>query len=144
MPTPVVYPQFKLRQFNGNAIDFDTDTIKVAILNSTFAYNAAHAFWSDISANQVSGTGYTAGGTAVTGVTVALDGTTVEFIHNDITWAQNGAGFTNGRNYVWYKDTGTPSTSGLIMYMTEAADFGNVAGEVILDSSATTGVLNVS
>jgi hypothetical protein len=28
------------------------------------------------------------------------------------------------------------------MYMQEAADFGNVAGDLILDGSAVTGVLN--
>jgi hypothetical protein len=36
------------------------------------------------------------------------------------------------------------ATSKLIMYMTEAADFGNVAGDLILDGSAVTGVLNVT
>jgi hypothetical protein len=30
------------------------------------------------------------------------------------------------------------------MYMTEAADFGNVAGDLLLDGSAVTGVLQVS
>lgn len=36
MGTPVVYPQFKLKQNNGNAVDLDTDTIKVMIVNSTY------------------------------------------------------------------------------------------------------------
>ena len=30
------------------------------------------------------------------------------------------------------------------MYMTEAADFGNVAGDLILDGSASTGVLQIT
>ena len=138
----MVYPQHKLRQNNGTAVvDYDADTIKVMIVTSAYTYSAAHDFKDDIT-NEVSGTNYTAGGTAVAGVTFALDGDNAEFIHNDITWSQSGAGFSNGRVFIWYKDTGTASTSPLIMRMTEGADFGNVAGDLVLDGSATTGVLN--
>jgi len=142
MATPVVYNQFKLKQNNGNAIDLDTDTIKVMIVTNSYAPSLAHAFKSDIT-NEVSGTNYTAGGTTITGVTLALDVNTVEWVHNDITWTQNAGGFTTGRTFVWYKDTGVAGTSPLIMYMQETADFGNVAGDLILDGSAVTGVLNI-
>jgi hypothetical protein len=141
MATPVVYNQFKLKQHNGNAIDLDTDTIKVMITTSAYTPSLAHATKSDIT-NEVSGTNYTARGTAISGVTLALDGNTVEWVHNDITWLQSGAGFSNGRTFVWYKDTGVDGTSPLIMYATEGSDFGNVTGDLVLDGSATTGVLN--
>lgn len=143
MATPVVFNQFKLKQHNGNAIDLDTDTIKVAIVTNSYTPNQAHDFFNDIT-NEVTGTNYTAGGTAISGVTLALDGNTVEWIHNDITWSQSGAGFSTGRTFIWYKDTGVASTSPLIMYMTEASDFGNVAGDLLLDGSAATGVLNIT
>ncbi len=143
MATPVVFNQFKLKQHNGNAIDLDTDTIKVMVATNTYVPSQAHDFKDDVT-NEVSGTNYTAGGTAISGVTLALDGNTVEWIHADITWLQSGAGFATGRHFIWYKDTGVAATSPLIMYMTEAADFGNVAGDLILDGSATTGVLNVA
>lgn len=144
MGTPVVYPLFKLKQNNGNAIDLDSDTIKVMIVTSSFSFNAAHDFINDVNGNQVTGTNYTAGGTAISGVTLALDGNNAEWVHDDIVWAQHASGFITGRTYVWYKDTGVTSTSPLIMYMTEAADFGNVAGPLTLDGSASTGVLNVT
>lgn len=143
MGTPVVYNQFKLKQNNGNSIDLDTDTIKVMIVTNAYTPSQAHAFKSDIT-NEVSGTNYTAGGTAIAGVTLALDGDTVEWIHNDITWLQSGAGFSTGRTFIWYKDTGVGTTSQLIMYMTETADFSNVSGDLTLDASATTGVLNIT
>lgn len=143
MGTPVVYNQFKLKQNNGNAVDLDTDTIKVMIVTNSYVPSQSHAFKSDIT-NEVSGTNYAAGGTAIAGVTLALDGGTVEWVHNDITWAQNAGGFSTGRTFIWYKDTGVAATSPLIMYMQEAADFGNVAGDLVLDGSATTGVLNVT
>jgi hypothetical protein len=145
MGTPTVYANFKLKQNNGNAIDLDTDTIKVMIVTSAYTPSAsAHATKADVT-NEVSGTNYTARGTAITGVTLSLSGTTALWVHNDITWTQSaGAGFSNGRTYIWYKDSGTDATSPLIMYMTEAADFGNVAGDLLLDGSAVTGVLNIS
>lgn len=143
MGTPVVYNQFKLKQHNGNAIDLDNDTIKVMIVTSAYTPSQSHAFKSDIT-NEVSGTNYSAGGTAISGVTLALDGNTVEWVHSDITWLQNASGFSNGRTFIWYKDTGVAGTSPVIMYMQETSDFGNVTGDLILDGSATTGVLNIS
>lgn len=143
MGTPAVYNQFKLKQNNGNAIDLDTDAIKVMIVTSGYVFSLAHATKTDIT-NEVAGANYTARGAAVAGVTLALDGNTVEWVHNDITWAQSAGGFTTGRQYIWYKDTGVDATSLLIMCMAEAADFGNVAGDLVLDGSATTGVLNVT
>jgi len=143
MGTPVVYNQFKLKQHNGNAIDLDNDTIKVMIVTSAYTPSQSHAFKSDIT-DEVSGTNYSAGGTAISGVTLALDGNTVEWVHNDITWLQNASGFSNGRTFIWYKDTGVAGTSPIIMYMQEASDFGNVTGDLVLDGSATTGVLNIS
>jgi hypothetical protein len=141
MGTPVLYNQFKLKQHNGNAIDLDNATIKVMIVTNSYVPSLAHAFKSDIT-SEVSGTNYTARGTAISGVTLALDGNTVEWVHNDITWLQSASGFSNGRTFIWYEDTGVDATSKLIMYMQEGADFGNVAGDLTLDGSPTTGVLN--
>jgi hypothetical protein len=143
MATPVVYPQHKLRQNNGTAVvDFDTDDIRIFILTNAYVYNAAHDFVDDLT-NHVTGTGApTASGLAVTGKTFALDADNTEFIHDDVTILQNAGGFANGRIVVWAKWTGSAATSPLIMRMTEASDFGNVGGDLLIDGSAATGVLN--
>lgn len=53
-------------------IDFDTDTFKAMLVTSGYAENKdTHEFRSDVT-NEVTGTGYTAGGATVT-VTVTLD-----------------------------------------------------------------------
>lgn len=143
MATPAVYPQFKLKQNNGAAVDLDTDAFKVMIVTSAYVFSAAHAFKSDIT-NEVAGTNYVAGGTAIAGVTFALDGSNAEWVHNDIDWTQSGTGFSNGRQFIWYQNTGVDATSKLVMCMTEASDFGNVAGTLTLDGSAATGVLQVT
>lgn len=143
MATPVVYPQHKLRQNNGTAVvDFDTDDIRLFFLTSAYTYNVAHDFVDDLT-NHVTGTGApTASGVAVTGKTLTLDGDNGEFVHDDLTVTASGAGFANGRIVVWAKWTGVAATSPLIIRMTEATDFGNVTGDLTIDGSAATGVLN--
>lgn len=56
----------------GN-IDFDTDTFKVMLVTSSYSPNKdTHDFRDDVT-NEVSGTGYTAGGAAVTVTVNAVD-----------------------------------------------------------------------
>ena len=142
MPTPIVFANHKLRQGNGNAVDYGTDTLKIAIMKSTWTPNVAtNTFLSDINSNEVSGTNYTAGGTAIAGVTFALDGNDPELIYNDTVWSQHASGFANGRHFVLYKDTGVAATSPLIHYMDNGSDFGNVSGDLTHDVDPATGTL---
>lgn len=55
------YPQGLYRVGTGDIV-YLSNTIKLALLNSSHSFNRAHDAWDDVSANQVSGTGYTAGG----------------------------------------------------------------------------------
>lgn len=142
MGTFTLLNQFLLKQNNGNAIDLDTATIKVMIVTAGYTPSQAHAFKSDVT-NEVGGTNYTARGSVIAGVTLALDGNVVEWIHNDIVWAQSASGFSNGVHYIWYEDTGVDGTSKLIGYMTETL-IANVSGPQTLDVTAGTGALNIS
>lgn len=143
MATGTVYKNFKLTQFNGSAVDLDAGAIKFAIMTSSFSVNQTHQFWSDISANQVAtATAYT-GPITLSGVTVALDGNDVEFAHSDISVAQDAGGFTNGQGWVYFNDTGTPTTSRLILAGVEASVFGNTANSLTFDVDPATGVLKV-
>lgn len=143
MGTLTLFNQFTGKQNNGNPIDLDTADIRVSIHTNTYVPSQAHAFFSDVT-NEVAGTNYTAGGTQITGVTLALDGNIWEWIFNDIVWAQSGAGFSTGRHYVLREFNAAPGSSKLIGYMTETGDFGNVAGPLTFDVSAVTGALNVT
>lgn len=110
------YHLTNLKQWNGAAIDFDTDTLKAALLTVTYVPNAAtDEFWANINANEVSGNGYTAGGEALASKSVVVDGGgDVTFDAADVTWIQGAVGFTNARILVLYKDTGVAATSPLI------------------------------
>lgn len=55
-------------------IDFDSDTLKCALLKATYVPDfAAHAFLADVKADEAAGTGYAAGGATLTSVTWVKD-----------------------------------------------------------------------
>jgi len=68
-------------------IDLDTDTIQVALVSSAYTFSAAHTVWANISANEVSGTGYTAGGQALANKALTYDGSAAKFDADDTVWA---------------------------------------------------------
>jgi hypothetical protein len=132
MASWTLYDNFVLRQLNGNGVDLDTDTIKAMIVTSAYTPSkASHVFRSSVT-NEVTGTGYTAGGIALGTKTVALASGVVKFDADDITILQNAAGFANGRTVVLYKDTGNPATDPLIAYGDMVSDKGNVSGDLTL------------
>lgn len=100
-------------QLMSAGINLTSDTIKTALLTATHAFNADNNFWSDISANEVSGTGYTAGGATLASKTVTQDDTNdrAAFDAADVTWASSTI---TARYAAVYKDTGVTTTSALI------------------------------
>lgn len=145
MPTPTLFAKWKESQHDGNAVNFDVagDTIDVLLLKSTYTIDQADAFVSDLTpaSNEVSGTGYAR--KTVANQSVALDGTTVEITHDDVTWAQNASGFADARYAVWFKNTGADATSPVVMILDFGADKGIVDGNLTLDVNPATGVINV-
>lgn len=125
----------------ADVVDWDdnsTTTVKIALVTS--AYTPAvdtHDFWNDVSANEVSGTNYTAGGNAVANKTVTgpSSGTITVDSDDPATWSQDAGGFSNARYAILYKDTGTATTSPLIGYYDLGSDQGNVSGDLTLSLS---------
>ena len=64
---------FQLILDNTIAVDMSSETnIYCALINNSATPDfAAHDYWGDLSANEVSGTGWSAGGSSVTGVSSA-------------------------------------------------------------------------
>jgi len=132
MATAKVYGLIVEKVFSG-LLDVSTDTLKVALLDSGYTPDQdVDEFWSGVSANEVTGTGYTAGGEDLATVTMAYNTSTntLKIDCADPVWT--GATITGIRYAVFYKDTGTPSTSPLISYM----DF-------ITDQDVTTANLSI-
>jgi hypothetical protein len=138
------YQNFILRQYNGNAVAFGTDTVKVMLVTASYTPNVStDTFKTTPTAYEVSGTNYTARGATIASVTASQTGGTLTVAGNSIDWAQSASGFTNARYAVIYKDTGTDATSPLIGYIDLVTAQGNVNGDLILNwnSTATNGTI---
>lgn len=82
-----MYNYTKVNSLNGN-IDWDTDTINAILVASGYTPNIdTHQFRSSIT-NEITGTGYTAGGQALASKTVSIDTTNdrAVFDSNDPSW----------------------------------------------------------
>lgn len=116
----VIYNSFKRDVANGS-IDLDTDTIKVMLVTSTYTPDQdLHTKRSDVT-NEVSGTGYSAGGATLANKTVTADNTNnrAAFDADDVTWASSSI---TARAAVLYKSRGGAATADeLIAYI----DFGS-------------------
>lgn len=139
--TANLYDVWRLRQLNGNAVSLTTGGVKVMITTSGYVPDQnLHDFKDDVT-NEVSGTGYTAGGEVLVNPVLTLStlGQLV-FDADDITLASSAAGFSNGFNLVFYFNTGSASTSGLIGSHTATETFGNTAGSLLI-TFATGGII---
>ena len=112
MATITFYSSYKDDALEGN-IDLASDTIRVMLTTSSYTPSTSHDFVDDIT-NEITGTGYTAKGEAISGGSVSGG-----------TWDADNTSWTSAtfttRYGVIYKDTGTASTSPLIAYI----DFGS-------------------
>jgi hypothetical protein len=136
----VIYNSFKRDIMNGG-IDLDTDTIKVALVTSSYTPDQdAHDNFDDVT-NEVSGTGYTAGGATLGSVSVSADNTDNEGVFDaaDTTWTSSTI---TARGAVIYKSTGTASTSKLIAYIDFGADKSSSAGNFTIQWDSE-GILNL-
>ena len=85
-----IYNRFKANLLNKE-IDLEADTIKVMLLNNSHAFTATHNQKSEIVANEISGTGYTAGGAALANKAVTQAATS-KWDADDTAWTS--ASFT--------------------------------------------------
>ena len=83
-------------------------------------------FWNDLSANEVSGTGYTADGQVLTGTEVTLSGGVLTYDATDPAWATST--ISNAMAGVFYFDRGGATSAdeliGLLDFVTAASSSG--------------------
>lgn len=118
----------------GN-IDYDTDTFKVMLVTSSYTPDFdAHDFRNDVT-NEVSGTGYTAGGATVT-ITVASVDTAnnrLDITLGGTTWSTSTI---TARGAVYYKSRGGASSADeIIAYNDFGSDVSTTAGTFTLSAS---------
>lgn len=135
-----------LGQFSGTEarrVDWANDTIKVALIDDEWAPNQdTDDFFADVEANEVEGTGYTAGGKALSEKTATYDEATntVRLKAKTVEWTE---ATLTARYAVIYKDTENAATSPVLAYVDFGADNSVASGTFKLEWDATDGVLRV-
>ena len=126
------------------SIDLDTDTFKAMLCTSAYTPNQdTHTFRSDVT-NEITGTGYTAGGATLSGVSVTYDSASnqVRISWTDPTWSS--ATFT-ARTLVIYKSRGgAASADELVAFATEASDITATGATFTVDLPSPTLTITAS
>lgn len=110
-------------------------TIKALLVTSTYVPDKdLHEFLDDVT-NEITGTGYTQGGKAITNRSITVDNATdmAKYDGDDVQWLD--ATFT-ARGAVVYMDTGTPATSLLVAYLDFGVDKSIAGGSFTLQFGA--------
>lgn len=137
----VIYNSF-FRDLANGSIDLDTDTFYLMLVASSYTPNSdTHAKRSDVT-NEVSGTGYTAGGAALASVTLTLDNTNDQVVWDaaDVTWSSSTI---TARGAVLYKSRGGASSADeLVKYFDFGSDQSSSNGNFTIQFNAS-GILQV-
>lgn len=142
--TAKIYGPALLSAFNKE-IDIDSDTIKAMLCTSSYTPNQdTHRYKSDVT-NEITGTGYTAGGVTLTGVSITYDAGTNTFkidASSDPSW---GPGATITARYLVYYDAtpATDATRPLLAYVDFGADVGTAGGTFLVTIDAA-GIVTVT
>jgi hypothetical protein len=139
-----LYGQF-LSQALNKEIDWDTDTIKVALLTNAYTPDQdAHNYLDDVITYEVSGaTGYTAGGNTLANKTNTYTGASNVIVldADDVTWSSSTI---TARYAVIYDATpATNATKPLIGYVDFGSDQSSSNGNFTITWDAT-GIVRVT
>jgi len=121
----------------GLQIDLTSDTDLKAAL---FTNSVTPDFDSDVGygtspydSNEISGTGYTAGGAVLTGTTLTGDGGVVTFDASDVSWSNST--LSNVRGVLIYDDSQTDDNG--IVLVNLGADYSTSSGTLLISWSAS-------
>jgi hypothetical protein len=127
-----------LQSLAAGQINFTGGSVKAMLTTSTYVPNQdTHRYKSDVT-NEVTGTGYTAGGVALTTKAATYDAAsnTLVLDADDPSWANSTI---TARYLVFYVDTGTATTSPLISYVDFGADVSSTAAAFTYQLPAVSG-----
>ena len=114
-----------------------TDTIKIALYTSSASLGATTTAYS--TSNEVSGTGYTAGGVTLTSAAVSTTGTTAHFDADDPTWTS--ASFTANGALI-YNSTNSDKAIAVLAF---GGDFTVASGtfRIVFPAAGATGIIRI-
>lgn len=100
-----------------NGLESET-AVKVAMITDSATPNFdTHDFWSDLEANEVSGTAYTAGGAVLTGTELTVGSGLLTYDATDASWAAST--ISNAMAAVGYFDRGGATTADELVFLSD-------------------------
>lgn len=122
---------------SGFPVDWNADTVKVALFatvaSSYITNSSGYTYWSQVGSGEITGTGYTASGQAVSGLTITFNNSgsiaKIKLDGDNNAWTSSTL---TARYAVVYKWTGVAATSPLICWV----DFGS-------DQSSSSGTFEI-
>jgi hypothetical protein len=142
MPSKL-YGQF-LSQALNKEIDWDTDTIKVALLTNSYTPDQdVHNYLDDVVTYEVSGTGYTAGGNTLANKTNTYNSATNVIVldADDTTWSSST--ITARYAVIYDASPATNATRPLIGYVDFGSDQSSSNGNFTITWDAT-GIVRIT
>lgn len=138
-----LYGQF-LSQALNKEIDWDTDTIKVALLTNSYTPDQdAHNYFDDVSTFEVTGTGYTQGGNTLANKTNTYNSATNVIVldADDTTWSSST--ITARYAVIYDASPATNATRPLIGYVDFGSDQSSSNGNFTITWDAT-GIVRIT
>ena len=138
-----LYGQF-LQQALNKEVDWDTDTIKVALLSNAYTPDQdAHNYFDDVVANEVTGTGYTQGGITLLNKTNTYNAATnvITLDADDVTWSSST--ITARYAVIYDASPATNATRPLIGYVDFGSDQSSSNGNFTITWDAT-GIVRIT
>lgn len=127
-------------------VNYTSDTINVALVTSTYTPDQdAHEFFSSVTNELPTANGYTSGGVALAGKSVAVDTATnqVRFKASATAWTATTGNTITARKAVIYKSTGTAATSPLLGWVDFGVDVSATGAAFTITWDATQGLFYI-
>ena len=128
-------------------VDWSSDTIKVALVSSSYTFSAAHEFFSSITNELSTANGYTAGGATLGSKSRTQTSTVTAYKAAATTWTPGAGQTLTARRAIVYKDTGSAATSPLlcsVLLDSAPADVSATNAAFTLTWDSTDGVFKVT
>ena len=133
----LIYASFKEGLGKGH-FNLAADTVRCALLTSAYVPSAGHAVLADVAASETAGTGYAAGGQALSGAAWTLAGSSAALTAADPSWTE--ASITARYALIYVAKTVAGRTNPLVCLLDFGADRGVTGGTFSVRFDAT-GVL---
>jgi len=125
-----------LEQAFSNNLDVSGCTLKMALISSCYVPAQSHDYWDDVSACEISGSGYSASGAELGAASVVYASATgiIEITAGSAVWTD---ATITARYGIIYIPTGSPANSPLLGYQDFGEDKSSAAGTFSVTPSAS-------